>query len=179
MFEQAAIRENHFLQDIECQHAAARACLQAGWRGPEQSVALLQTALAVEIACVLRYSMMSVSREGLESIWAGIEFQAQAADERAHMQRIAARILALGGKPDYAPVGLASRHVAPDSAEGALAKRLEENLAAEHCVMELYRELIAHFEDADPDSAALLREIAEDEEAHASDMEDLLATYRC
>jgi bacterioferritin len=179
MFEQAAIRENHFLRDIETQCAAARACLQAGWRGPEQSIALLQAALAAEIACVLRYSMMSVSREGLESIWAGIEFQAQAADERAHMQRIAARILALGGKPDYAPAELASRHVAPDSAEGVLAKRLEENLTAERCIMELYRELIAHFEDVDPDTATLLREIAEDEEAHASDMEDLLATYRC
>jgi len=179
MFEQAAIRENHFLKDIERQRAAAQACLQAGWSGPEHSIALLQAALATEIACVLRYSMMSVSREGLESAWAGTEFQAQAADERAHMQRIAARILALGGKPDYAPAGLSSRHLAPDSAEGVLAKRLEENLAAEQCVTELYRELIAHFEDADPETAALLREIAEDEEVHASDMEDLLATYRC
>ncbi len=178
MFEQAAIKESYFLQDIESQYAAARACLQAGGSGPEQSAALLQTLLAAEIACVLRYSMMSVSREGLESIWAGTEFQAQAADERAHVQRIAARILALGGKPDYAPAGLLSRHVSPDNAEGALAKQLEENLVAERCVMQLYRELVAYFEDADPDSAALLREIAEDEEAHASDMEDLLATYR-
>jgi bacterioferritin len=178
MFEKAATRESYFLQDIEGQYAAAQACLQAGGTGPEHSVALLQTLLTAEIACVLRYSMMSISREGLESNWAGTEFQAQAADERVHVQRIAARIVALGGKPDYAPAGLLSRHVSPDAAEGVLAKRLEENLAAERCVMELYRELVAYFEGADPDSAALLSEIAEDEEAHASDMEDLLATYR-
>ena len=133
--------------------------------------------LTAEIVCVLRYTAISISHDGLKNDWIGAEFQEQANDERRHMALAAARIVQLGGTPDYDPQPLASRHAVPQEGPGEFALRVQENLAAEQAVVELYRELISYFAQRDPETAAILQEIIRDEEDHASDMEDLLVSY--
>lgn len=173
MFEQGAVGNNLFLADIERLSVTARAMLA---ENPTDSIGLLQTAMSAEIACVLRYSMIAVSADGLENEWVATECSAQAADERQHMVRLAARIAELGGKPDYFASDLFVRRVVPEAATGCLPRLFAENLAAEQSVIELYRELSAHFAGHDEKTRALLDDILADEETHTSDMEDLLSS---
>jgi len=168
MFQQKAVAENAFLADILATRLAASGLMETG-----QGVALLQTLLTAEIACILRYSAIATSPEGLQKSWIGAEFQEQANDERKHMNLLAERIEQLGGVPDFNPQGLALRA----AGQGDLAKRVHENLAAERCVIEHYRDMIGYFGPRDPLTAAMLEEIMRDEEEHTSDMEDLLAAY--
>ncbi len=172
MFEQGAIGDNHFLADVQRLRATAQSLMASS----AEPVGLLQTAMSAEIACVLRYSMIAVSADGLENEWVATECAAQAADERNHMVRLAERITELGGKPDYFAAGLATRHMAPEASKGCLPRLFTENLAAEQCVIELYRELSSHFADHDPKTRAILDDILADEETHTSDMEELLTT---
>lgn len=173
MFEQGAVGNNLFLSDVERLRASAQLMLASG---QPSSVNLLQLAMSAEIACVLRYSMIAVSADGLENEWVATECSAQAADERQHMVRLAERIAELGGKPDYFVSDLSVRRALPDSAAGCLPRLFAENLEAEQCVIELYRELSTHFAGRDEKTRALLDDILADEETHTSDMEDLLAT---
>lgn len=183
MFEQYVVAENFFLRDVQSVREASRWFLHdAGMTVPPRfdaaaSIDLLQSVLAAEIVCVLRYTMISVSREGLKNEWIGTEFQAQANDERRHMVMVAKRIEALGGTPNFSPDGLASRAAGLVHCQGSFAARVQQNLAAERCVIEHYRELIAYFDQRDPESSRILQDILQDEEEHTSDMQDLLVSY--
>lgn len=181
MFEEAVLTENLFLRDVDMLrqraiHLLAEGRADAGIN-PQRSLALLQAVLTAEIVCVLRYTAISISHDGLKNEWIGAEFQEQANDERRHMALAATRIVQLGGTPDYDPQPLASRHAVPPDGPGEFARRIRENLAAEQAVVDLYRELIGYFDPRDPETAAILREIIHDEEDHAGDMEDLLVSY--
>ena len=179
MFEQQVRAENLFLTDVSALRARATRCLDAPSNrepAPAIAISLLQTVLAAEIVCVLRYTMMSVSQDGLKNGWIGAEFQEQANDERKHMTMAARRIEQLGGTPDYQPQGLALASAALGE-PGSFATRLAENLAAEQSVVAHYRDLMSYFSGRDEATCALLGAIIEDEENHASDMQDLLAAY--
>ncbi len=183
MFEQKIRPENVFLGDVCALRESSKPFL-----GPDQvamiegfekhsSIALLQTVLAAEIVCVLRYTMISISQDGLRNGWIGAEFQEQANDERKHMQMAAARIEQLGGTPNFNPEGLTSRIDASSNCNGDFEKRISENLAAEKCVIEHYRDLMEYFSGRDAQTYAMLKVILNDEENHASDMQDILASY--
>lgn len=173
MFEQGAVGQDLFLGDVKRLRSTAQGLLATGQADP---IRLLQVAMSAEIACVLRYSMIAVSADGLENEWVATECSAQAADERQHMVRLADRITEMGGKPDYFASELAVRRALPESSAGCLQRLFSENLAAEQCVIELYKELSTHFSGHDEKTRALLDDILADEEAHTSDMEDLLTT---
>jgi bacterioferritin len=175
MFQQQVMRENAFLQDVNALRYGVQAHLSHPV--PHSSIPLLQSVLSAEIVCVLRYTMISVSEDGLKNSWIGTEFQAQADDERRHMKMAAERIEQLGGVPDFNPTNLASRAAGIASYGGNFAKLIDENLAAEQSVIAHYRDLIAHFGTHDPESRAMLEDIIRDEEDHTSDMTDLLGSY--
>lgn len=178
MLEQSVMPENYFLKDVAALREASRDVLDRGEGGAERedTIALLQSVLSAEIVCVLRYTMISISQDGLRNEAIGAEFQEQARDERRHMQMAAARILELGGTPNFNPAGLASRVAALSDCDGNFAQRVRENLAAEQAVIAHYHALIAHFGDRDPQTRDMLQEIVRDEEDHTSDMEDLIAS---
>jgi bacterioferritin len=176
MFEQSLVPKNMFLDEVESLRQAARAVMQTPPSGTAASIALLQTVLSTEIVCVMRYTMMSVSADGLKNDWIGKEFQAQANDERRHMAQAAARIAELGGTPDFSASQVGPR-LARDDGHTDLAIRVRENLAAEQSVIAHYHELIAFLAPRDPRSCEILGAIVQDEEDHTSDMEDLLVSY--
>jgi bacterioferritin len=181
MFEPMVQAENLFLRDVDMLRQGATRLLAEGRTtegvNTQRSIELLQAVLTAEIVCVLRYTAICVSDDGLRNDWIGVEFQEQANDERRHMALAAARIMQLGGTPDYRPQRLASRLALTQDGPGEFARRVQENLVAEQAVVELYRELISNFVEHDPESAAMLQEIIRDEEDHVSDMEDFLASY--
>ncbi len=143
----------------------------------EQAVALLNTALATEIVCVLRYRYHAVMAAGIHSESVKSEFEEHANDEQGHADRLAERINQLGGKPDMNPDSLTKRSHSQYVEGETLVDMIKENLIAERIAIESYREMIKYFADHDPTTRKLLEEILEKEEEHANDMGDLLQSH--
>lgn len=172
--------ENLFLQDVTAMRLSARDFLAQGvsrdaaGQDTCATIKLLQAALSVEIVCVWRYTMMSVSARGLSDEQVGFEFQEQSNDERRHARMVAERIEQLGGTPNFQPEGLTSRLTMEYGTDADLDSMIAQNLAAEQAVIAYYNDLIRHFQDTDPQTTAMFERILLDEENHATDMQDLL-----
>jgi len=172
-----------FLTDVKTLRARAREHLEGGALGTnyigdaKKTVAILQTVLATEIVCVLRYTMHAVTASGISSDSVRAEFAEHAREEQEHMMLVAERINQLGGKPNFNPEGLTGRS-ASQYAEGTnLVDMIRENLVAERIAVDHYRELIRYFGNDDPGTKSMLQEILRKEEEHADDMHDLLVAH--
>lgn len=172
-----------FLSDVQTLRERARQQLDTGAVTPtyggdvDKTIEILQTVLATEIVCVLRYTMHSISATGITSESVSQEFAEHADEERAHMMLVAERIDQLGGTPNFDPQGLATRS-ASQYAEGAdLVDMIRENLIAERIAVDHYRELIRYFRDDDATTRVMLEKILTVEEEHATDMHDLLVAH--
>jgi len=173
-----------FLTDVRTLRDRARQHLSDGamtptYRGDvRQTIEILQSVLATEIVCVLRYTMHSISASGISSEGIKNEFKQHAAEEQQHVLAVAERINQLGGKPNFNPEGLATRS-ASQYAEGEnLVDMIKENLIAERIAVDHYRELIRYFRDDDPGTRVMLEGILTVEEEHANDMQDLLDAHQ-
>ena len=172
-----------FLTDITTLRERARRNIGDGglthsYEGdPKKAIAILQTVLATEIVCVLRYTMHAVAATGISSDGVKKEFDEHAKDEREHARAVAERINQLGGKPDFNPKGLASRSASQYGDADQLVEMIKENLIAERIAVDHYRELIRYFGDRDPGTRRLLASILAKEEEHANDMHDLLVAH--
>lgn len=174
---------NYFLRDVSALRAAAKKSLDDGAvtaghvADAAKSIELLQSVLATEIVCVLRYTMNSISVTGISSKSVADEFREHADDEREHVMLVANRIDQLGGEPDFDPKNLASRSATEYGQGGTLVDMVEQNLVAERIAIEHYHDLIKYFTGRDPTTRIMLEGILADEEEHASDMHDLLVAY--
>jgi bacterioferritin len=72
-------------------------------------VELLNTALATEIVCVLRYKRHYYATHGIRAKFVSAEFLEHANEEQAHADKLAERIVQLGEDPDLNPATLLSR----------------------------------------------------------------------
>src|ERR1700690_4394307 len=104
-----------FLTDVKELRARARASLDKGAVTPayqgdvKQAIEILQSVLATEIVCVLRYTMNAIAATGISSEGVKAEFEQHAKEEQGHMREVADRINQLGGTPNFNPEGLLSR----------------------------------------------------------------------
>src|SRR5512143_1007260 len=137
-------------------------------------VQLLNEALATELVCVLRYKRHYYMAQGPHSNAAKTEFGEHAAAELTHADRLAERIVQLGGAPDFSPDGLADRSHAEYVEGRSLREMMQEDLVAERVAIESYREMIAFVGDRDPTTRRLLEDILSGEEEHADDLTSLL-----
>jgi bacterioferritin len=179
---ESSAETNYFLRDIKTLRAQAAKSLNDGavtdgYQNVAKSIELLQSVLATEIVCVLRYTMNSISVEGITSKSVGEEFAEHAKDEREHMMMVAERIDQLGGKPNFDPADLLSRSATEYGKGGTLVEMVKQNLVAERIAIEHYRDLINYFHDNDPSTRSMLEAILKDEEDHATDMHDLLVAH--
>jgi bacterioferritin len=172
-----------FLTDVKTLRERARQHLDQGavtstYKGDARNtIETLQSVLATEIVCVLRYTMHSIAATGLSSEGVKDEFAQHAKEEQEHMMAVAERINQLGGKPNFNPDGLSTRS-ASQYVEGAnLVEMIKENLIAERIAVDHYRELIRYFADNDPATRIMLEGILVVEEEHANDMHDLLVAH--
>jgi bacterioferritin len=140
----------------------------------EKVVALLNDALATEIVCVLRYRRHGFMARGIHSQSVAQEFFDHSNEELAHADRIAERIVQLGGEPDLAPKTLTARSHAEYVEGRTLTDMIRENLVAERIAIDSYRALIAYLGAKDPTSRRLIEDILAVEEEHADDLADLL-----
>lgn len=137
-------------------------------------VDLLNDALATELVCVLRYKRHYHTAKGLRSAAVADEFLVHANEEAAHADRLANRIVQLGGSPLFAPDTLLQRSHAHYDEPDDIVGMVKSNLIAERVAVESYRQMIALLAPIDPTTRRLLEDILADEEAHADELSDWL-----
>jgi bacterioferritin len=140
----------------------------------EQIVALLNDALATELVCILRYKRHHFTARGMASPAIAAEFMVHATEETGHADKIAERIVQLGGEPDFNPATLLERSHADYDTSSGLRDMVRANLVAERVAVETYRQMIGLIGDKDPTTRRMLETILADEEEHADEMNDLL-----
>ena len=165
------------LRDRARQHLSRGAVTSTYVGDVGKTIDLLQSVLATEIVCVLRYTMHAIAATGISSEGVKDEFAQHAKEEQEHMNAVAERINQLGGKPNFNPEGLAARAASQYGEGENLVDMIKENLIAERIAVDHYRELIRYFGDNDPATRVMLEEILSVEEEHANDMHDLLVSH--
>jgi bacterioferritin len=169
-----------FLTDIRTLRERARQHIEEGAVTPGYQadrtavIKLLNEALATEIVCTLRYKRHYFMARGIHSQSAAQEFLEHANEEQGHADKIAGRIVQLGGEPDFNPEGLATRSHAEYVPGGDIVEMLKEDLVAERIAIDSYAEMIRYFGDADVTSRRVMEEILAVEEEHAEDLSTLL-----
>ena len=169
-----------FLTDVKTLRDRARQHMDAGAVTPgyggelDAAIQVLNAALATELICVLRYKRHYFMAKGIHAEGVAAEFLEHAGEEQQHADQIAARIVQLGGAPDFSPDGLATRSHAEYVEGGSLEEMIKEDLVAERIAIDSYREMIAYLGDEDPTTRRMMEEILAKEEEHADDLANLL-----
>ncbi|MCD2513433.1 ferritin-like domain-containing protein [Comamonas endophytica] len=140
------------------------------WREP--IIKLLNDSLATELVCALRYKRHHFTASGLESPAIAEEFLVHAKEEEAHADKIAKRIVQLGGTPDYNPDTLTARSHADYNDDEDLHSMIRSNLIAERVAIEAYSQIIELIGDKDPTTRRLMEHILEEEQEHADELSD-------
>jgi len=173
-----------FLSDVKALRAQARKSLGDGavtpaYGGdPAKTVEILQSVLATELVCVLRYTQHSIVASGISSQGVKAEFVEHAKEEQEHAMAVAERITQLGGTPDFNPDTLMARSASQFAPGKDLVDMIKENLIAERIAVEHYSELARYFGDKDPTTRVMIEGILAVEEEHADDMHDLLVAHQ-
>ena len=140
----------------------------------EAIIKLLNDSLATELVCVLRYKRHHFMATGLASPKIAEEFMVHANEESAHADRIAKRIVQLGGEPDFSPSTLLARSHADYDESNDLKTMVRVNLIAERVAVEAYHQMIALIGEKDTTTRRMLEDILADEEEHADELADWL-----
>jgi bacterioferritin len=171
-----------FLSDIEELRRRARQDIDKGaltdayGLNLNQVVDVLNSVLASEIVCVLRYKSHYYMAKGIHAEPVAAEFLQHANDEQMHADRVAMRITELNGDPNFNPEGLQTRSAAQfGPGGGSLVGMIKEDLIAERLVIMWYLELVKWFGDNDPTSRRMMEDLLAQEENHAQDLANLLA----
>jgi bacterioferritin len=135
-------------------------------------IKVLNDALATELVCVLRYKRHCFIADGLALPSIAKEFLGYANEELLHADRLAHRIVRLGGKPDFSPNSLTQRsHAAYDDSVD-LKAMVRANLIAEGAAIDGYCRILTLIGDADLTTRRLVEEILIDEMEHAEELRD-------
>lgn len=173
--------ETPFLTDVKTLRERARQHIQAGavtsnyGADPKVVCKVLNEALATEIVCVLRYKRHYFMAQGIASDSVKTEFAEHATEEQEHADRIAERIVQLGGEPDLNPATLTARSHAEYVEGKSLVDMLREDLVAERIAIESYREIAMWLHGKDSTTKRMIEEILAVEEEHADDINSLLS----
>ncbi len=141
-------------------------------------VRLLNDALAAELACMQQcksrhyaYMQLATTVQAPDVAAACLE---HGAEEKVHADRLAERILELGGEPDLDPSLKRGQEYARCVGVEDPTEMIREDLAAERRVIEGFTEMIRYIGDDDPRTRRLLLEILDDEQRHREELDRLL-----
>src|SRR5947199_4496996 len=170
-----------FLTDIKEIRRRARNHIESGavtdayQADRETVIKLLNEALATEIVCVLRYKRHYFMAQGIHSDPIAAEFLTHANEEQGHADQLAARIVQLGGSPNFNPEGLLLRSHSEYVEGQTLVEMIREDLVAERVAIDSYNEMIRYVADDDVTTRRMLEGILAVEEEHANDLVSFLA----
>jgi|SRR5580658_1461797 bacterioferritin len=152
------------------QHIAAGAVTENYAANREVVLRLLNEALATELVCVLRYRRHYFMASGSLAEAIKDEFLAHSQEEQQHADRLAERIVQLGGAPNSNPHGMLDRSHSEYVDGETLADMVEEDLIAERVAIESYREIIQYIGEKDSTTRRLFESILAVEEEHAEEL---------
>jgi bacterioferritin len=141
----------------------------------EEILRLLNESLATELVCTLRYKRHYFMASGLKASVAADEFLEHAQQEAEHADKLAERIVQLGGEPEFNPDLLSGLSHAQYVAGNSLKEMVYEDLVAERIAIDSYREIIQYIGEKDPTTRRIFEDILAQEEEHADDMADILS----
>jgi bacterioferritin len=150
-----AASSSAFLSDISAIRERARQQVLDGAVTPSYGadravvLGLLNSALATEIVCVLRYRRHYFMASGAVGEAIKHELLKHANEEQAHADRIAERIVQLGGEPDLNPMGICDRSHSEYVPGDTLGEMVNEDLVAERVAIESYTEMIRFIGDSE------------------------------
>jgi bacterioferritin len=169
-----------FLTDVQelrrraRQHIANGAVTEGYRANREVVVDLLNQALATELVCVLRYKRHYFMATGIHAEAVAAEFLEHANQEQGHADQLAARIVQLGGEPNFDPQGLVTRSHAEYVPGDSLLEMITEDLVAERIAIDSYSEMIQYIGDKDTTTKRMLESILAVEEEHADDLKSMI-----
>ena len=102
------------------------------------------------------------------------EFLVHSNEEQDHADQLAARIVQLGGEPDFSPATLVQRSHAEYDASTDLKSMIRANLVAERIAIEAYTQMIMLIGDKDSTTRRILEGILAQEQEHADELKDWL-----
>jgi bacterioferritin len=170
-----------FMTDIQTLRQRAREHIEQGavtlgyLANRDIVIKLLNESLATEIVCVLRYKRHYYMASGINAQSVAAEFLQHANEEQMHADQIAARIVQLGGEPNFSPEGLLTRSHSEYVVGTSLTDMIREDLIAERIAIDSYREMIGYLGTDDPTTRRMMEGILAMEEEHADDLVNLLA----
>lgn len=170
-----------FVSDIKELRRRARKHIEEGavtegYRADKDTVVkLLNEALATELVCVLRYKRHYFMAQGIHSDPIAAEFLTHANEEQGHADQLAARIVQLGGSPNFDPEGLLTRSHSEYVEGQNLVDMIKEDLVAERIAIDSYTEMIHYVGEKDITTRRMLESILAVEEEHADDLASFLA----
>lgn len=171
------------LSDVEGLRRRAQKHIESGAITDEykadraEVVETLNTVLASELMCVLRYKRHYYTAKGINGQAAKKEFLEHAQEAQQHADRIAGRIVQLNGQPDFNPETLTGRSLSQYTNARTLYEMIKEDLVAERIAVESYSEIVRWLGDSDVASRKLMADILMVEEQHAADMQKLLGKF--
>ena len=169
-----------FLTDVKTLRERARTEIEKGpvtdayGADRDRVVQVLNEALATELVCILRYKRHYFTANGINAEPVAAEFLQHANEEQAHADRIALRIVQLGGDPDFNPDTLTMRSHAEYDSSHDLIEMIREDLVAERVAIASYLEIVQWIGNGDPTTRRLLEDVLAQEEEHADDLVGLL-----
>ncbi|WP_191830734.1 bacterioferritin [Pseudomonas fluorescens] len=169
-----ALTDVKTLRERARQHVEQGAVTEGYNADREKILRLLNESLATEWVCALRYKRHYYMASGIKASVAAEEFLEHATQELEHADKLAERIVQLGGEPDLNPDNLSKNSHAQYVAGKNLKEMVLEDLVAERIAIESYREIIQYIGEADPTTRRIFEDILAQEEEHADDMADLL-----
>jgi bacterioferritin len=169
-----------FLTDVETLRKRARENIELGaitdgyGADRKRVIDVLNGVLATELVCVLRYKRHFFTAQGINAAAVAEEFKQHAAEEQGHADKVAERIVQLGGDPDFSPQGLATRAHSEYDQSTELLAMVREDLVAERVAIESYQEIVRWLGNDDPTTRRVIEEILAVEEEHAEDLVSIL-----
>ncbi|MFG2172099.1 bacterioferritin [Streptomyces niveus] len=169
-----------FLTDIETIRDRARKEIEKGpvtdayGADVGRVIQVLNEALATEIVCTLRYKRHYYTATGLYAEPVAAEFLEHAGEEQEHADKLAERIVQLGGEPDFNPDTLTKRSHAEYDASMDLIEMIKEDLVAERVAISSYTEIAQWLGTGDPTTRRVFEDLLAQEEEHADDLRGLL-----
>jgi bacterioferritin len=168
------LSDKNSLRERARQHVENGAVTESYSADKDVVLKLLNDSLATELVCYLRYKRHYYMATGLRASVAADEFLEHAGQEQEHADRLAERIVQLGGEPDFNPDSLSDRSHAEYTEGNGLRDMVFENLVAERIAIDSYKEIVQYLGDKDPTTRRIFEDILAQEEEHADDLAGLL-----
>lgn len=145
----------------------------------EEVIRLLNQAFSDEWLAYYQYWAGAQIVCGLMAATLRPELEEHANEELDHAQKLAKRIIELGGTPVLSPEEWYKQstcgYLEPKNHDAVQV--LKQNLQAERCAIEVYNKLLKYVFNKDMITAHIVRQILQDEIEHEQELEDLGKDY--